>query len=211
MKYNVLLYNMSRVFLNEKNEKIDIKKMESQEQALASEYIKPTDVVLELGARYGTVTYAINKNLTNKSAHVAIEPDERVWHVLEDNMKRNGCDQVNIIKGFLSNKKLALDNLDDYYGYGATAVISEKSTIPSYTMEYARSLVNTDFTALVADCEGFLEIFFEENPTFASKLRCILFEADYPNKCNYTVVRNHLSAAGLKEIKRGHQNVWLRT
>jgi hypothetical protein len=63
---------------------------------------------------------------------------------------------------------------------------------------------------LVADCEGFLEIFFDENPNFYDTLRLIIFEADYTEKCNYNKIRNTLREKGFIEQIYGHQNLWMR-
>lgn len=46
-------------------------------------------------------------------------------------------------------------------------------------------MYNLKFNVLVADCEGFLQQFFDENPEFYDNLRLVIFEADYPEKCNY--------------------------
>ena len=58
----------SFTFFNEKGERIDHLTGERTEQLQAYEYV-PEDAqgVLELGARYGTVTAAISKKLKNKS------------------------------------------------------------------------------------------------------------------------------------------------
>ena len=62
---------------------------------------------------------------------------------------------------------------------------------------------------LVADCEGFLEVFFDENPGFYDTLRLIMFEADYPDKCNYDKIKSQLKARGFEQKLEGHQNVWI--
>ena len=41
--------------------RIDVKRIEAKEQQLAKKYIKNDDVVLELGARYGSVSVTIYK------------------------------------------------------------------------------------------------------------------------------------------------------
>jgi hypothetical protein len=43
--------------------KIDINKLEKTEQDLANQYIEENDIVLELGARYGSVSCIINSKL----------------------------------------------------------------------------------------------------------------------------------------------------
>ena len=63
---------------------------------------------------------------------------------------------------------------------------------------------------LVADCEGFLEVFFDENPSFYDNLRLIIFEADYPDKCNYDKIKHKLMEKNFYKILEGHQNVWIK-
>ena len=188
---------------------VDIKKIERREQALARQYIEKNDVVFELGARYGSVSCIINSILNCKTNQVVVEPDERVWEALERNKKINNC-QFHIIKGFVSNIKLSLTNLNSYNGYGTTYLINDKSTIPAFTLQEIINKHNLKFNVLVADCEGFLERFFDENPNFYDMLRLIIFEADYPNKCNYEKIRNALKEKNFIEKIKGHQNVWIK-
>lgn len=187
---------------------VDINNLEVKEQDLVRQYIMKNDIVLELGARYGSVSCIINSKLINKENHIVVEPDSRVWEALERNKTANHCGFY-IVKGFISNKKLNLINLDVYYGgYGATFIESETTTIPSFTLnEVSRGL---KFNVLVADCEVFLERFFDENPSFHDNLRLVIFEADYPDKCNYEKIRKTLKEKGFKEILGGFQNVWNR-
>jgi hypothetical protein len=194
--------------VNERDEEVDINKLETEEQELAQKYIQENDVVLELGARYGSVSCIINSKLAIKTKQVVVEPDERVWAALEKNRKVNNCDFF-IVKGFLSNKKLGLTNLDNYFGgYGATCVLDDNTKIPSYSMSLINATFNYTFNVLVADCEGFLETFFDENPTFYDTLRLIIFEADYPGRCNYKKITDTLLAKGFIKLQEGQQNVW---
>jgi len=186
---------------------INTAKEERKEQELAKQYIQANDVVLELGARYGSVSCVINSKLNCKTNQVVVEPDARVWGALERNRDANGCG-FHIVKGFLSSKRLGLTRLNTYHGgYGTTFIDQENSTIPSFTLE---DIPKLKFNVLVADCEGFLERFFDENPSFYDGLRLVLFEADYPEKCNYDKVRSELKKRGLVELLNGHQNVWMK-
>jgi len=190
--------------------KIDTENIEKCEQDLTNEYILENDIVLELGARYGSVSCTINSKLNNKYNHVAVEPDDRVWDALEKNKKNNNCD-FNIVKGFISNKKLDLTNLDCWYGgYGATFIENNDTKIPSYSLDEIMKQYNLNFNVLVADCEGFLEVFFDENPNFYDNLRLIIFEADYPDKCNYDKINNTLIEKKFTKLLEGHQNVWIK-
>ena len=118
---------------------------------------------------------------------------------------------VDMFYKIFSNKKLDLTNLDNWYGgYGATFIESNDTKIPSYSLDEITNKYNLKFNVLVADCEGFLEVFFDENPNFYDNLRLIIFEADYPEKCNYDKIKNKLIEKNFKKILEGHQNVWMK-
>jgi hypothetical protein len=191
------------LILDQNGNTINTNIIEKEEQNLAKYYIKPDDIVFELGARYGSVSCVINKILTIKTNQVVVEPDQRVWDALEKNKKINNC-EFQIIKGFVSNRRLGLINLEDYHGgYGSTFIVNETSNIPNF------SLPNLPFNVLVADCEGFLETFFDENPDFYNQLRLIIFEADYPDKCNYKKIKEKLLSLRFTKILEGDQNVFI--
>ena len=190
--------------------KVDIQRIEKPEQDLANIYILENDVVLELGARYGSVSCIINSKLNNKKNQVVVEPDDRVWDTLEKNKINNNC-EFNIVKGFISNKKLDLTNLECCHGgYGATFVENENTEILSYDLNSIEEKYNLKFNVLVADCEGFLEKFFDENPSFYDQIRMIIFEEDYPEKCNYAKIRYTLTQKGFNKVINGYQNVWMK-
>jgi len=190
--------------------KVGIERIEKREQDLAKQYILENDIVLELGARYGSVSCVINSKLNNKNNQVVVEPDDRVWEALEKNKVNNNC-EFNIVKGFISNKKLDLTNLNVCLGgYGATFIESNDTKIPSYSLDEIKNKYNLNFNVLVADCEGFLEVFFDENPFFYDNLRLIIFEADYPEKCNYDKIKSKLIEKKFNKILEGHQNVWIK-
>ncbi len=192
-------------------DRVDTEKLEKYEQDLANQYILEDDVVLELGARYGSVSCVINSKLNNKYNQVVVEPDDRVWDALEKNRNNNNCG-FNIVKGFISNKKLDLTNLDVYYGgYGSTFIESDETKIPSYSLDEVKNKYNLNFNVLVADCEGFLEVFFDENPDFYNNLRLIIFEADYPEKCNYDKINDNLTQRNFNRLLDGFQNVWIKS
>jgi len=198
------------IIKDQNNQLVDTNNLEKPEQDLAWKYIKNNDTVLELGARYGSVSCVINTKLNNKTNQVVIEPDSRVWNALEQNKLANNCN-FNIVKGFISNKKLNLTNLNDCCGgYGATFIEDNTTSIPSYSLDDIKQKYNLEFNVLIADCEGFLEVFFDENPDFYDKLRLIIFEADYPEKCNYNKIKNTLINKNFNKILEGHQNVFLK-
>jgi FkbM family methyltransferase len=187
--------------------------IEYVEQALAEEFVQPDDVVLELGARYGSVTVAISRKLRDSSNCVSVEPDERVWAVLDRNLATFGS-KAQIVKGFVSKSRMTLTNLSSHDGYGTTCVPDKESAIPTYTVNDLETKYNLKFTVLIADCEGFLGTFIDENMELLSQLRLIIFEADYPDKCDYNRLRDIFRSANFHEVKNvqnGFHNVWLKS
>ena len=184
--------NKSNIKIFDENNKIvDTHKNEHFEQSLAQQHIKHDDKVLELGARYGSVSVTINKILDNKKNHVVIEPDSRVWDALEKNKNINKC-EFEIFKGLIGKKKYSLTNTDCYNGYGTTMIENENSSVESITLENLMTKHKINFNVLVVDCEGCFEIFLDENKDFIKNLRMIMYEADYPQKCDYVKIENIL-------------------
>lgn len=191
------------ILLNESGNPINSTESEYPEQCLAYTYVNPESTVLELGARYGSVSCIINKKLTNKENQVSVEPDSSVWAALEENIVRNDC-QIRLHKGFISKKSRSLLP----YGYAATSYVTDNTIIESLSVEDIQNHYKLKFDTLVADCEGFLEEFFEEHPELYDQLHTVIFEADYPNKCNYEKIRNTLKEHGFQEVIHGFQNVY---
>ena len=196
---------------DENKNKIKNHLIERTEQEMAYNYIESDDLVLELGARYGSVSCVINLQLSNRKNQVVVEPDQRVWNALEMNKKINNC-EFDIIKGFISKNKMTLTNLDVCLnGYGSTSIINNNSNIDSFDLYEIMETKNLKFNVLVADCEGFLESFFDQYPDFYKQLRMIIFEEDYPDRCNYDKIKKNLLLHNFIEIeKKGQQNVWIK-
>lgn len=193
---------------DENNKPINIKKVESFEQSLAKQHVLPTDRVLELGARYGSVSVTINKILRNKKAHIVVEPDSRVWKALEKNRKINKC-KFHIFKGIVATKKYSLTNTECWDGYATTMVEDENSNIAIISLNELLKKYNVVPNVLVVDCEGCFEIFVDENKDFVKNLRMIMYEADYVNKCNYVKLEELFLENGYKVIDVwSNQYIW---
>jgi len=191
------------IFINENGNIINHLNIEKQEQEQVSKYITPDCVVLELGARYGTVSCIINSKLSNPSNQVSVEPDTLVWDCLEKNMIANNC-KFHIIKGAISNTPLSISGK----GYATRTLESAENTIPTYSLEEIEKKYNLTFNTLVADCEGFLETFFDQNPTFYKQLKLIIFEKDFPQNCNYSKIIKNLQLHNFNQFEKGFRQVW---
>lgn len=189
-------------YTNEHGVEIDPLVEERLEQLQCDRHITEDCVVLELGARYGMVSCTINRKLKNARNQVSVEPDSSVWNALESNRKRNSC-SFHIFKGFVSKTPLRLDpGLDKCNrGYAATSVCDESSTAHKMTLDEVQSHYGLRFDTLVADCEGYLERFFDENPELYARLRLAILEQDYPEKCNYAKISEQFRIHGFTCIE----------
>lgn len=217
---NILNYQQLS-FVNEFGERLNNIKMEFEEQKLALKYIKPDDCVLELGARYGSVSCVTNMLLSNKRNQVSIEPDKTILKALKENKKRNGC-KFKIMEGVLSNDPLCLIKRENsqWNGYDAftmkckdvddTFSKSEVKKVKTYSLMDLNQKYN--FNVLIADCEGCLPTFYKENPEFFYQLRMIIFEKDYINKYreDYIEFEKELSLLGFIHEINGLQNVFIK-
>lgn len=194
------------VVYNELGYKVPHLEYERDEQLLVSHYIRDTDVVLELGARYGSVSCIINKILKNKKNQVSVEPDKTVWEALERTRKENKCEFL-VYKGIVSSKQYELK----LNGYGSTVditnTISDMKTIQSanISLQDLESTTGLKFNVLVADCEGFLETFLDENEFLYDQLKLIIFECDRPDVCNYDKIKSKLVSKNFKCLENGFQ------
>ena len=183
------------MFRDECNGPVLIDQEEVVEQKLAEQYIEPSDIVLELGARYGTVSCIINRKLSNPTNQVSVEPQYQVFEALSLNKNNHRC-QFHIYKGFVSKRPLVLQN----YGYGASYDNGHSEEYPCMSLEDLQSKYNLQFDTLVADCEGGLQPFFEDHPFFFSQLKKVIMEKDCSDKCDYDWICNQLMNHGLKCI-----------
>jgi precorrin-6B methylase 2 len=69
-------------------------------------FVPPGSTVLEMGARYGTVSCAISRRQHNSGLRVSLEPSPSAYQILYRNTRANGCEGLNIhgvVSGALLN------------------------------------------------------------------------------------------------------------
>lgn len=192
-------------FVDEFGRPVNTEAEEVQEQQQARDFITSDCVVLELGARYGTVSCIINKQIGNPLHQVSVEPDQAVWDCLHRNRDANGCSFA-ILKGAVSRVPLHVTQS----GYGTTTNPHAAPNTYTYTLEQVEAMYQLRFNTLVADCEGSLGRFFAENPKFLDQLNLIILEADVPEWTDYDALYASFRAHGLTQIVPGFRQVWKR-
>lgn len=192
------------IIYDKAGELIDHTKIEPTEQELVREFVKKDDVVLELGARYGSSSIILNKIIEGKNI-VCVEPDGSVWDSLEKNRQINNCD-FNVVKGAISKDKLNI-SFNDYATYTFN---DDNGDINIYDLWELQEKFNLKFNVLVADCEGCLSVFIEHYEEFFKQLRLVIFEADGSSICDYKIIFGILYGNGFKSVKSGFHNVFLK-
>lgn len=185
----------NHIFYNEKNEKINHKIEEFEEQRIAYKFINKDDIVLELGGRYGSVSVVINKIVNNKNQHVVVDPDINIIPSLEKNRDLNNCN-FTILPKFISNKNKKIV----YDGYGTRIEDNIDSNTDNNQSQISYNQFKEEFpqkfNVLVADCEGCLYDFLEIMGDDFNNLTKVIYEADQPHLCDYNKVKEKLLNAG---------------
>lgn len=166
-------------FVDRNGEPVNVE-YEAVEQFLVKKYIPKDACVLELGARYGTVSCVISKVLDNPTYHVAVEPDSSVIEALTKNRNNNGG-QFHIFEGVVSEKGYELGFIDpkfDFHEYGTYTKKTDTPKIKNMSFTELSNTYNLTFDCIVADCEGFFCDFVEENPDVIKNMRVIIYEQD---------------------------------
>jgi FkbM family methyltransferase len=192
-------------FVDEFGRRVNTDAEEVEEQQQARDFITADCIVLELGARYGTVSCLINKQIGNPLNQVSVEPDQAVWDCLRRNRDANGC-TFHILQGAVSRVPLHVTQS----GYGTTTNPYAAPNTYTYTLEQVEAMYQLRFNTLVADCEGSLGRFFAENPALLDRLNLILLEADVPEWTDYEALYAKFRSHGLTQIVGGFRQVWRR-
>jgi len=199
---------------------------EADEQFLVRTYIPKDAKVLELGARYGTVSCVLSDVLNDPTQHVAVEPDSSVIEALTKNRDVNGG-KFKIFEGVVSKKGYELAFIDpkfDLHEYGTYTKKSSTPSIKNVPLEKLSEMYNIQFDCIVADCEGFFCDFVEENPEAIKDMRVLIYEQDGIPWIEYTKryekLDETLTSYGFKRIytiphpkyeNNPHlHNVWLK-
>lgn len=200
-RLNQLLQHDACVFFAENQMPINHFEYERPEQLQAYTHVRPDFCVLELGARYGLISCLVNRLLSNPKKHVVVEPDAAVIPALERN--RNFMPSAfSIHQGIVAPKtdecaKLVQLGSASYVAYHDAQQTNDKQDegIEICTFEELQTNVGMTFDCLIADCEGGLEKFLSTVENVA-QFKLIMFERDYPDKCDYQAIHHQLLQAG---------------
>ena len=149
---------------------------EAHEQFVVHRFLRPDDVVLELGGGIGTNSIQINKTLRGaaRAKHVVVEPQRELVELIRRNGAANRCD-FRVVHGALSKRAMRVPRFDPDNRTWIFVKASPDASGPS--IPTLSNLPNRP-TALVADCEGCLLQVLTDFPELMNGLRMLYVEND---------------------------------
>lgn len=208
---DILIRHDAGVFRDELGHVIDHKTEEREEQLTVLEYVRSDAKVLELGARYGTVTCLIDKILQiGNGIVVASEPDATVHEALYRNLSVNGCQRTKVFHGVVGDFPVVMD----LAGYGTQArkmtLASESRKVENATFLEVQESFSVEFDTLMADCEGCVEDFIRHclEHNVLKQFETVIYEMDRPDACDYPWIETVLKDAGMVKVRDSFLTVW---
>lgn len=152
------------------------------EQTMASLFLDPDDVVLELGSNIGRNSLIIASILKSSSNLVTLEMDSEFSKKCEENKQLNNFN-FHIINAALSY--VPLYHQKKKHGEGGGYCVNVKHNddyVPcdTVTFEEIEAKYNLKFNVLVVDCEGGFYHIIKSNPSILDNIRLLIIENDFP-------------------------------
>ena len=176
---------------------------ELPEQVMASTFIQPDNVVLELGANVGRNTIVISCLLRDSQQLVTLETDKNTCKQLGNNRDLNEL-EFNIENSALSTRfLLQKENSWDTEVRDTDEVPQGYNRVNTITFTDLKRKYNRVFDTLVADCEGSLYYIFQDFPDILEKdINTIIMENDYHNASHKIAVNEFLTKNGFTCVYR---------
>lgn len=176
--------------------------IEAAEHYFVRKWIPKDSVVVEFGARYGTTTCEIAKQLGNSGALAAVEPDPRAWASLDANLYMNNC-RAHVVRGAVSKKPLRIDGVVDGVGTGYATQTSCAGGIEvaNYPFPEVERALKRKVDTLLIDCEGCVTGMMDQIlPALQSTVKTVILEKD--GGADYSHFLAALQKLKFKEVER---------
>ena len=152
--------------------------------SVAKELITPDDVVLEVGARYGTTTCAVARYQGNSGNLIAVEADPSVWRVLQYNLATHSC-KAHLVLGVMGEKDLVLVDENQLINMplGYAKVTSEdenaKGThVAHFSWDDIETQTGLKINTVIFDCEGCMFPILKAYKHKFSQIQKVIIEND---------------------------------
>lgn len=177
--------------------------IEWDEWVMSTALIRPTHVIIEFGARYGTTSCVLANATGNSGNVVSVEPDNSAWEDLLFNRDRNRCN-FHVVRGLVGQPG-ERKKPDGFYnsGYGRKTSSASAFELASDTLSFTEieERIGARVNAALVDCEGCIEeAVFKTG--LIDQLSLLLLEED--GNIDYRPVYRKLAQHGLQRIWRSH-------
>lgn len=125
-------------------------KIEWDEWMLVNAFVKPGDVVIEFGARFGTTSCILSRNVGTEGHVISVEPDINVHGYLLRNGHDHQCN-YHAVLGTVSNSPLFLGS-SAYAGW--TSSSGNGPSLPRLNVTTIERAVGKRINVALIDCEG---------------------------------------------------------
>ncbi len=205
-----ILYTTTRdrVFIDENGNVVSHKELEVEEQEIASKYIKKDDKVLELGARYGTVSAIILDKISDTKNCVIVDPDTNITQALTNNLNKCGYEDARIFVGTIGSHKKKIHSNDSYATYTESCE-GDECNIENMTYDNLQHKYDITFNTIVADCEGCLPELIDHIEDM-DPIKKIIFETDRAGNVDYNKLYTKLNECGFKNVREGFVQIWVK-
>lgn len=172
---------------------------EFPEQIMAYMFIKPSDVVLEIGANIGRNTLIISECLSDDRNLVSLESDPLIAKQLEENKVINNKN-FNIIPRALSKNYLIQKDWTCIPHDINNPIPEGYKLIDIIDLESIKRTLNKNFTVLVLDCEGAFYYILQDFPEILDKVKTIIMENDYNDPEHKLFINDILMSKGFSRV-----------
>jgi len=172
--------------------------------------VTPADVVLEVGARFGTTSCELARATGNAGRVVAVEPDASVHAALLANRDAHCCN-VAVLRGTVGAHPLVMSRSGRSYNSQTRAARPGEPSLPHSTVAQLEARVGAPFTTALIDCEGCIDHVLggDGGAPLLSRLQLLLMEEDNNQRAtvNYSAWYGRLRALGFRLVWRAAESV----
>ena len=173
---------------------------EYPEQEMVAMYIKPDDIVLELGGNIGRNSCIIASLLNDSKNLVVFESFNIIAQQLKENRDLNNLNfhiedcaisKCDLYQKDWNTKPDNEMNSEDYNNW---------TKIKTSTWSDIKNKYNIVFDTLVVDCEGALYYILRDEPTFLENFKKIIIENDFQNHNHKLYVDEEFKKFNFKRV-----------
>ena len=173
---------------------------EVPEQFMSVMFIKPDDVVLEIGGNVGRNSCVIASLLNDSKNQVTVESCTEHAQRLAENRDNNGL-HFNIENSAISSTKMyqIRDNTRQLCDIHPND-LHHWTEVKTITFPQLKEKYNLNFNTIVADCEGALYFILRDYPGILNGIDKVIIENDFENPAHKEYVDTMFTICGLKRV-----------